>query len=500
MKLRNNLSLQLGIRHEFTTGWNEVAGRASNFITDQRGILETNTRVGNSIFTENKAKRLFGPRASLAWDPFSNGKTAIRAGWGTYYSLLDSLSFLVKELPPFNGAATFANVPLSSIIPVNPNVDLPRQCGPGVPQPCTTFLPLGVQGDAKTPSVQQWNFTVEQQLDSRTGVRVSYVGSRGANQLISVDPNTVAAQVCAAATCPTGGVGAARGTVVQGAQYIPVATGCPAGFQCRPNPYMGAGFFWFSQGSTSYNALQLDVNRRLTAGLQVRANYTWAKSLDMNSAPTIAQANNQPQLALDRNNLRRDWGPSALNVAHQATISGLLELPFGRGKKWAGGAGPLAQALAGGWQLNGIATLLSGFPLTPTVGANRSGDGNTRNPDRPNLNPSFTGPLILGQPNRWFDPSAFALPTVGTYGNLGRGVLRGPGLSSVDVSAFKNFALTERTSLQFRAEFFNALNRSNFGNVNPVVFAGAAVSGSAGLITTTTTTSRQIQFGLKLIF
>jgi hypothetical protein len=376
---------------------------------------------------------------------------------------------------------------------VNPNAPLARSCGPGIPQPCTVFAPLGVQGDAKTPAVQSWNFTVEQQIDTNTSVRASYVGSRGANQLISVDPNTVAAQVCASATCTTGGVGAARGTVPQGAQYIPVAAG-------RPNPFLAAGFFWLSQGNTSYNALQLDVNRRFTAGFQVRGNYTWSKNLDFNSAPTIAQGNNQPQMALDRNNLRRDWGPSALNVTHQATISGLLELPFGRGKRWGNGASGLAQVVAGGWQLNGITTMLSGFPFTPTVGSNRSGDGNTRIPDRPNLNPSFTGPVILGRPTRWFDPNAFSLPAVGTYGNMGRGVFRGPGLSSVDVSAFKNFALTERLNLQFRAEFFNALNRANFGNVNPVVFTGTAISGSAGLITATTTTSRQIQFGLKLIF
>jgi hypothetical protein len=502
MKLRPNFSLQLGIRHEFTTGWNEVAGRAANFFPDANGVLETNTRVGNSVLTTNNAKKLLGPRVALAWDPFSNGRTAVRAGFGTYYSLIDSLSFLLKELPPNNGAATFSNVPLSSVVPVNPNVPLAQSCGPGIPAPpqCTVFAPLGVQPDAKTPVVQEWNFTLEQQIDSQTSLRAAYVGSRGSHQLISVDPNTVAAQVCASATCTTGGIGTARGTVPQGAQYIPVAAGCPTGFQCRPNPYLSAGFFWLSQGNTSYNALQLDVNRRLAAGFQIRGNYTWSKSLDMNSAPTIAQGNNQPQMALDRNNLRRDWGPSALNVTHQSAISGLYELPFGKGKRWLNRGSKFTQRLAGGWQVNGIATMLSGFPFTPTVGSNRSGDGNTRNPDRPNLNPAFTGPVILGRPTQWFDPNAFLLPAVGTYGNLGRGVFRGPGLAAVDASVFKNTAVSERVNLQFRAEFFNLLNHPNFGTPNPIVFSGTAVSSSAGFIGTTTTTSRQIQFGLRLAF
>jgi hypothetical protein len=494
MRLRSNLTVTAGLRHEFTTGWNEVAGRAANYVPDANGVLETDTRVGASVFTRNNAGRLFGPRLALAWDPFSNGRTAIRAGFGSYYSLIDSLSFLLNSLPPNNGSAAFSGS-MFSFVPVNPSVPLPRSCGPGVPQPCTTFAPQGVQSDANTPTVQQWNLTLEQRLDSSTSIRAAYVGSRGYNQLISVDPNTIRAQVCASASgCVAGGTAAAntRTTVPQGGYYIPVGT--------RPNPYLVAGFFWHSQGATSYNALQLDVNRRLAAGFQVRGNYTWSKSLDMNSAPTIAQANNQPQMALDRNNFRRDWGPSAIHVTHQSAISGLYEIPFGNGKRWLNGASGWRHKLAGGWQLNGIATLLSGFPFTPLVGSNRSGDGNTRNPDRPNLNPNFSGSVILGRPDRWFDPNAFLLPQVGTFGNLGRGVYRGPGLASVDVSVFKNTAISERVNLQFRAEFFNALNRANFGNVNPQVFTGTAVSGSAGLITSTVTTSRQIQFGLRLSF
>jgi hypothetical protein len=220
----------------------------------------------------------------------------------------------------------------------------------------------------------------------------------------------------------------------------------------------------------------------------------------MNSALTGAQANNQAQMVLNRNDLRRDWGPSALNVTSQSSISGSYELPFGHGKHWLNTSAGLMSKLTSGWQLDGIATLLSGFPLTPLVGSNRSGDGDIRNPDRPSLNPTFTGPLLLRTPNQWFDPNAFILPTPGTYGNVGRGTLTGPGLADLDLSMLKNTAVSERYSLQFRAEFFNSLNRANFGTPNPTVFANGAINASAGVITTTATPSRQIQFGLKLIF
>jgi hypothetical protein len=186
-------------------------------------------------------------------------------------------------------------------------------------------------------------------------------------------------------------------------------------------------------------------------------------------------------MAMDRFDLRRDWGPSALNAARQASISGRYELPWG-------------------FQLNGILTLLSGFPFTPQDGSNRSGDGDTRNPDRPSLNPSFSGPIVTGNPSQWYNPNAFVLSTAGTWGNLGRGTFTGPGLADLDASLFKTVRLRERVSAQFRGEVFNLLNRANFAAPNTTVFSSGAVSASAGLITSTVTSSRQIQFGVKLIF
>lgn len=488
IRLRRNLTLQLGLRHEFTSGWNEVAGGGANYITDPSGVLLTAPRVANSVYTENNSKKLFGPRVSLAWDPFGDQKTSVRAGFGTYFTMIDALSFLLNSLPPYNGAISFAGRSIFDITPLIPGAAIPPSCGPGAPAVCTTYAPQGIQPDAKTPTVQEWNLTVERQLTSNMALRVAYVGSFGTHGLLSVDPNSIGSQICAnAAGCQAGGIGAAasQSRVPQGAQYIPVGT--------RPNPYLSGGFFWYTQGNSRYNALQMDLTRRLTRGLQFRANYTWSKNLDLNSGLTGAQANNQAQMILDRNDVGRDWGPSALNVKHQSSISAHYELPFGKTGGW-------ERKAFGGWEVNGIVTMLSGFPFTPQVGSSRSGNGDTRNPDRPNFNPSFSGPVVLGQQTRWFDPNAFTLPAFGTFGNVGRGIYEGPGLANVDLSLLKNTSISERLRLQFRTEFFNALNRTNLGTPNAIVFSGGAISGSAGLITSTATASRQIQFGLKLIF
>jgi hypothetical protein len=338
---------------------------------------------------------------------------------------------------------------------------------------------------------------------------VAYVGSFGYHQFVSIDPNSIPAQICQnAAGCQAGGttsggaavVSALQSHVAQGAQYIPVGT--------RPSPFVSNGFFWYTEGNTSYNALQIDVNHRLTQGFQIRANYTFSKNLDENSALTIAQAANAPQMIMDRNDLKRDWGPSALNVRHQASFSAHYDLPFGKGQRWMGNASTNVNKIIGGWQLNEITTLLSGFPFTPQIGLNRSGDGDTRNPDRPSLNPAFTGPVVTGNPNQWFNPNAFIAPPYGTFGNLGRGTYSGPGLTEVDLSVLKNIAVSERVSLQFRAEFFNLMNHINYASPNQTVFINTgtatspiySLSPTAGLITGLATNPRQIQFGLKLMF
>ena len=201
-------------------------------------------------------------------------------------------------------------------------------------------------------------------------------------------------------------------------------------------------------------------------------------------------------------NPKIDYGLSTTDVRNLAVLNGTCDLPIGTGKRFASGASGWQQKLAGGWSTSAIVTLQSGLPFTPQLGYNPTGNGDSRNPVRPEFNPAFTGSIIEGGPTQYFNPNAFLAPATGTFGNVGRDTLIGPGLRTIDFSVLKRTAITERVNLQFRAEFFNLLNNVNFSTPNPVVFtsAGTAPASTAGVITATASTSRQIQFGLKLLF
>jgi len=201
-------------------------------------------------------------------------------------------------------------------------------------------------------------------------------------------------------------------------------------------------------------------------------------------------------------NPKLDWGPSTTDVRHLAVISGTYELPVGRNKALLNHTEGWRDKLASGWAVSAIETVQSGFPFTPQLGFNPTNNGDSRNPIRPSWNPDFSGPVILGAPTQYFNPSAFILPATGTYGNLGRNTLTGPGLAQLAMSLVKSTSINDRISVQFRAELFNLLNHTNFGTPNAVVFSSSSPMPlpTAGLITSTSTSSRQIQFGLKLLF
>jgi hypothetical protein len=166
--------------------------------------------------------------------------------------------------------------------------------------------------------------------------------------------------------------------------------------------------------------------------------------------------------------------------------------------------------IVAGWSISGIASIQTGFPFSPQLGYNPTGNGDTRNPVRPQLNPDYHGKLYPKTANQWFDPNAYIAPYPGTFGNAGRDSLDGPGLTNLDFSLVKNTSIHERVRTQFRAEYFNILNRTNFTTPNPVVFStgptpskpgtAAAPSPTAGVMTATATTSRQLQFALKFLF
>src|SRR5881296_3559593 len=506
IQLRPNLTVRAGLRDEFTNGWNEKYGRAAQYVLDANGVptsdpVTSSTRIGKSTLSDNQATRLLSPRVSFAWDVFGNGKTSMRSGFGMYYSMLDNLSFQMNFTAPYNVLFAFNNLSLYDSPlppPVVPGSALPPFCSPanppGVPgAPCTAVQAQGVQLNAKTPTVVSWNYSIEQQLIRNMSLRVAYVGSHGYHSIIDIDANTIPQQTCSdAAGCLAGGIRSPGVLVPQGTKYFPRGT--------RPNPYLANAYLWYTGGISSYNALQTDLTKRLSSGLVFRANYTFSKNLDDGSGIASSQSQNQNQSVMDPRHPLRDYGRSALDFRHQGSGSFNYELPFGNGKRLANGLNGIAGKLASGWQVNGILTLLSGFPLTPLVGTNQSGNGNTFNPDRPNYNPNFRGPVKIGKVDQWFDPNAFSLPTLGTWGDVGRGVLDGPGLAEIDLSVFKTIPITERTKLLFRAEGFNVTNRANFNLPNPIIFSGSSISPSAGKITSTATSSRQIQFGLKLMF
>jgi hypothetical protein len=264
-----------------------------------------------------------------------------------------------------------------------------------------------------------------------------------------------------------------------------------------------------SSGVGLYNALQVDVRRSIGQGFQLRGNYTFSKNLDDGSAWNTSVSGNTPAYVEFPAQPKLDWGPAATDLRHAASINGSYELPFGPGHTLLSHASRPVRIAAAGWTTSAIVTVQSGFAFTPQLGYNPTLNGDTRNPVRPNWNPNFKGTLYPRTPQQWFNPAAFVQPTVtvggtsyGTYGNVGRDSLSGPGLSTLDFSATKNTRFTEKTSLQFRAELFNILNHTNFLTPNEVVYSSATsgISPTAGVITATSTTSRQIQFGAKVQF
>ena len=498
VRLGAKLTLSLGFRDEFSTGWNEAHGRAANY-TFANGIISTQPRIGGSLFTVNNAKFLPQPRIGLAWSPFGP-KTVLRAGFGMYNDLQDSLGYRTDQNAPFNPVYSIQALNVSQL-PIDPAAAAPANA---------KLVPGGVQPDMKTPTLISWSLRIERELSPNMGVTLGYVGSHGYHQLMGVDSNEPVPTICPAAPCPAvyptappndptigfpAGSPLAGAPVPAGSYYIP--SGAP-----RANPAIANTWTWFSVGTSSYHALQADVRRRFSHGLSLRGIYTWSKVLDDGDSLNQTTAGNAPGLVANPYNLRADKGLGTFDVRNIAVINALYELPFGGGKALLSGLQGWSGKVVSGWSVSGILTAQSGFPFTPQLSYNPSNNGDTRNPVRPFRNPNFTGPVILGRPDQWFDPRAFIAPPAksGFYGDVGRDTYIGPGLATWDFSVLKDTAIRERLRLQFRAEIFNLLNRANFNTPNLIVFTPSGSSGTAGAITSTSTTSRQVQFGLKLLW
>jgi hypothetical protein len=469
IRVKPNLEVRLGFRAEFTNGWNESQGRASNYAFDANGVIITDPVISGSALAVNNAKFLPAPRVAVAWSPFGSQKTVIRAGFGMYYALLDNLSYRLDQNGPFNTVYAVKSIPFSSI-------------SPDAAYPKSKVIPSGTQPNLQTPTVETWSFKIEREVLRGTTLGVGYVGSYGYHELLSLDANLPTPTICPASPCPTG--------YPDGTLYYPTGA-------ALQNNAVWNTTHWFSEGISAYNGLEVDVNHRWSKGLQFRGVYTFSKSLDDGDNLNTSVATNSPAYVANPLNPMADYGRASFDIRHSGVIQATYDLPLGRNADsiW-------QKAFVSNWQVNAIVTLQSGLPFTPQLSYNPSNDGDTRNPVRPSWNPNFAGKVITGGPDQYFNPLAFIQPLVGTYGDVGRNILQGPSLTQFDLALAKRWTISERISIQFRSEFFNLFNHTNLNTPNPVAYATATggPSPSAGVVTSTATTSRQVQLGLKLLW
>jgi len=467
IRLRQNTMVNLGLRYEIVTVPTESQIRISNL----RNLTDSQPHLGSPFF-RNPTLRNFEPRVGLAWNP-RGGKTLIRSGFGIFDVLPLPYEFNLsfQRAVPFV-QAIFADVLQPGMFPTDAFQQFHNQSNSSL----ATF----VQYNPKRNYVMQWNLGVARELTSTLAVTIGYVGSRGVHLPYRVDNIDM--------VLPT--------LTPSGYVFPPVSTSQTL------NPNFGRINSTLWQASSFYDALQADITKRLSHGVEFHAAYTWGKSIDTLSATEADDAFPNGlfnQLFFDQ---RTSRGLSDFNVAQTFVTSFTWELPgLASGSlvpKWA----------LSGWQLGGLYKASTGQPFTPILGGDPAGmklDEVSEPPDRL-VGPGCATLTNPGNPNHYIKTQCLAFPGAGKWGNLGRNTLIGPGVSKLDFSVFKNNPvkrISESFNAQFRAEFFNILNRANFSSPtdNSAVFdhLGSPVS-SAGLITSTQTTSRQIQFALKFIW
>jgi hypothetical protein len=338
------------------------------------------------------------------------------------------------------------------------------------------------------PHILDYNLTLERQLPWQMGLTLGYAGSRGINIMQVKDGNPTVPQILA-----------------DGRKFW-------TGTDPRLNPNWGAIELHTAGGNSWYNALQFGLNKRLSKGMQFQSSYTWSKVMDETQGQAGADTTVSSVFGVDPSNRRMDRGPADFDLRHNWQFNAIYQLPQPF-------QGRVLSAVLNGWRASGILSIQTGYPFTPSLRTNRSRSGvnaggsgaGAGNIDHPNLVPGRNKEnIILGNPNRYFDPTAFTLQDAGFLGTSGRNNLTGPGYTNLDFSLGKNIPvkkLGDSGALEFRAEFFNILNHPNFAISDTFrqVFAGSANGEAplptAGIITTTgSARSRQIQLALKLLF
>jgi hypothetical protein len=494
---RPNLTVNLGLRWEMVTVPTEVHDKLATLIN----ITDATQKLGPPL-TSNPTLHNFDPRVGFAWDPFNNGKTALRGGFGIF-DVLPLMSDYVPatEVFPFEGTAA-ASLPPGSFYS-----GAAAQLGP------TDRTASIYEQHAHRPYVMQWNLNVQREVAPNLTALVGYVGSRSVHLpfVLSGTDSVIPTKTPQGYLFPS-----------------PVASGTTI------NPNFGSLGGVFFAGDSFYDALLLGVQKVMSHGVELQGSFTWGKSIDTGSATDIPDQFSNTLLGLPFYGLKSIRGLSDFNIARTLVFSFTWQVPAPKSL-----SGPAAW-IANGWELGAVFKASDGVPFTPTFGTD--GDPLGTNSDAPLDFPDrLAGPgcgslINPGNPNNYIKTQCFAVPSApnmafwtancdptplgpGTppvpfpqcfnlRGNSGRNILIGPGTSNLDFSLFKNFhikRISEGFNVQFRAELFNILNHANFAvPVTPdhtdIFDSTGAPTGVAGLLTSTTTDARQIQFGLKVVW
>jgi hypothetical protein len=498
-KILPNLTVSYGLRYQFNGVPFEQNNVLSTLLVPPSGTAPFNFVVaGNGpgavakLYTNDWKD--FEPRFAVAWDPFKSGKTSIRAGYGIFHDrVFGQLIGLMREDPPFQQIALVRDLnPMMGSFPTVTATPLP---GTLVSSPIVNneagIFPFVFNRNLRMPYSQNWNVGIQREPVQSLLIEVNYVGTKGTRLLREVDGNPP--QPALVQQLLNMGVNPAL------LQFANLWFGAESGAlpfdPVNNNAFFQAGYF-DSEATSTYNALQANVTKRMSHGFAVQGAYTWSHAIDNASDPLVPGAGNQP---FPRNsfNLQGERGNSDFDVTHRLVMNYTWDVPVGHIA--ASGEG-FSGKFFKGWQVSGINTFSSGLPYDIFTNVDSAHTGLAQRPD---FNPSGTlVPVIDPRTQTGPNLGLFSDPPFGRGGSLGRNTFRGPGINNWDMVLQKATRLSERFSLDMRAEAYNLFNRTQFnqpGNLtaNPGTFGQSTseVGRPDG-----TTGARQIQFGLKFHF
>jgi len=517
-KFAPRFTINMGVRYEGTTSPTEVGngeylgaddpgveGRLANLL-DPADLVQ---HLGNPLWPENPSLKNFSPRIGFAWDIFGTGKTSLRAGFGLFHQQLTrSLYSTGANNAPFNVGLTIAATRIRGQIPPGGGPPMGLNIEDELVARAEERFNTVNMGTPKQPYMMQYTLTLQQEIMPNTVLTIGYQGSGGRKiPRMMNDANIFPQTKYDASLYPNG-----PGPEFNGRTYFPFCTAyspsgdfsCPRGNDLpreKLNPNFGVIRTQLWDGNSNYNALRISLARRFSAGLAFQFSYNYSKAIDEGSNSTHSDANegnlaNSSWMVVDRFDKASMRGTSSNHVGQ--TFSGTFSYVVPYNPQGAAGL------VLGGWSFNGILTLATGPTTSFSMDWDRSGMGQGTASERPELKPGFSNNPILDdgrEPTAYYDVNAFSFAPQGFLGDLGRNTLTLGGVATFDLGMTKDWALTEGAKLQFKTEIFNIANRANFGIPGMELFGrGGVPDPTAGIVTKTTTTSRQIQFALKIVF